>query len=246
MEISSYDVEEVVVERQEPKTKSLISTGDAAYVHSIERKETTVDHLMKDIERKKPFLKTYPGGVSVSGGDPLLQHKFVAKLFQRVHDIGLTTCIATSGIGSRASWESVIPHSDFAIVCVKHFDRDMYKKLARADGLDRSLQFIELCISRGVKVWLQYVLIPGYTTDDESLDLMVKYILKNKGNENFQRVELLPYHTLGKKKWKEMGLEYILEGVKPPSAVERKRCLKYVKEAVHGPGGENVSPTIVM
>ncbi|GIQ84508.1 hypothetical protein KIPB_006009, partial [Kipferlia bialata] len=87
----------------------------------------TVDSLMSKISRKKAWLKPRGGGVSISGGDPSVQPEFVANIFQRTHDLGLTTCLCSSGIGPKRAERVILPHTDLAIVCIKHFDREMYK-----------------------------------------------------------------------------------------------------------------------
>eukprot|EP00768_Dysnectes_brevis_P000903 gnl/Dysnectes_brevis/1208_a1350_2787.p1 GENE.gnl/Dysnectes_brevis/1208_a1350_2787~~gnl/Dysnectes_brevis/1208_a1350_2787.p1 ORF type:complete len:307 (+),score=126.49 gnl/Dysnectes_brevis/1208_a1350_2787:193-1113(+) len=174
----------------------------------------SVTVLADRIRRKVAWLKPRGGGVSISGGDPVLQPEFVTKLFREVRAMGLTTCLCTSGIGPSRAADMILPETDIAIVCIKHFDREQYRHIARADGLPKALDFCASLEERGIRWWLQYVVIPGMTDRPEDLDLLVEYCGRQK---HLEKVELLKYHELGLDKWKELGLDYPMSEPSPTS-----------------------------
>jgi pyruvate formate lyase activating enzyme len=157
--------------------------------------------LVKDIRKVAPCIR----GVTVSGGEPLMQPAFVADLFRRVRLTALTTCIDTSGQGSRSAWEQVLPHTDHALVCLKHIDPRCYSDLTGRGplALRRALSFVEaLEATRGrVRYDLRYLLIPDGVTDAPAdLDAFASYA-RRTGKWGLDSVELLPYHELGRHKY---------------------------------------------
>lgn len=183
--------------------------------------------ITSKLVRVKPYLANN-GGITISGGDPLVQPQFVSALFQEAHSLGLNTCLDTSGQGSRKrSWDVVLPHTDMVLFCLKHLDPKKYEQLT---GMKQSqaILFTEELTRRKIPFYLRYVLIPGITDSTTDLQLLVDFC---KTQPMFQGVDLLPYHTLGKKKWEALNLAYPLEGVSIPSKKDVQDATAFLRKS---------------
>lgn len=159
------------------------------------------------------------GGVTVSGGEPLLQIDFVIKLFTILKSKGVNTCVDTSGITfNENDEESVRKHrellkvTDLFLLDVKHIDDEAHKALTGRSNA-HTLAFAKFLSENGKKMWIRHVLVPGHTDDDQALEALSEFISTLKTVEH---VEVLPYHTMGEVKYKKLGYDYSLTGVKPP------------------------------
>lgn len=159
------------------------------------------------------------GGITVSGGEPLLQLDFLIELFERTKAKGVNTCLDTAaGPFTReptwlARFRRLMDATDLVLLDLKHIDTAAHRDLTGADNanvLDAAKYLSEI----GKSVWIRHVLVPGVTDDADALTRLGAFI-RTLGN--VRKVEVLPYHTLGVAKWKALGLDYSLEGVKPPS-----------------------------
>ena len=178
--------------------------------------ELTPRQLVDEAMRYHSFIKN--GGVTVSGGEPLLQAPFVAEFFSLCKEQGLHTALDTSGVYTSAEAMRVLDHTDLALLDIKTMDPLLYPKLT---GVSQKspLEFLNILEQRGIATWIRHVVVPGLTDNDEWLDKLGAYVAQFKCVE---RIELLPYHTLGVFKYKELGLDYPLEGVEPLSAERTK------------------------
>ena len=168
------------------------------------------------------------GGVTVSGGEPLLQIDFVKELFTLLKGKGIHTCADTSGITFNAnSKESVekhkalLPVTDLFMVDIKHIDDEACKKLTGHSNAN-TLAFLKFLSDNGAKIWIRQVLVPGITDNEQSLQRTRAFIDTLK---TVEKVEVLPYHTMGVVKYKNLGIEYPLAGVEAPNkqSVERAK-----------------------
>eukprot|EP00792_Barthelona_sp_PAP020_P014148 TRINITY_DN97_c0_g1_i1.p1 TRINITY_DN97_c0_g1~~TRINITY_DN97_c0_g1_i1.p1 ORF type:complete len:441 (+),score=116.47 TRINITY_DN97_c0_g1_i1:43-1365(+) len=164
------------------------------------------------IVRAKPFWR-HGGGVTLSGGDPLLQPRFTASLLKQCKENDINTCLEVTGdvIDSRVL-DLVLPFLDTAIICFKGMTAESYSKITRGGSLNVALSFLHECIKRNVKVWITYVLVPGYTDTDEEISLLCDFV--SHYSTYIERIELLPYHNLGDFKWENMGLKNELGDLK--------------------------------
>ena len=159
------------------------------------------------------------GGITVSGGEPLLQMEFLTELFDLAKREGVSTCIDTAGgpFTRDEPWlgdfRRLMELTDLVLLDLKHIDADAHRRLTGADNsqvLDCARYLSEI----GKPVWIRHVLVPGVNDDRRSLEKLSEFI----GTlSNVRTVEVLPYHTLGVGKWRALGMEYALEGVEPPS-----------------------------
>lgn len=176
------------------------------------------DELIQKALRYRTYWKD-TGGITVSGGEPLVQLDFLIELFEKAKEQGINTCIDTSGgpFQSTGTWfgkfQRLMQYTDLLLVDIKHIDEAEHIKLTGKSGKN-ILEMIEYLSDIHKPIWIRHVLIPGITDVDSYLFRMRDYIKKLK---NVQRVDILPYHTLGVPKYKELGITYPLMGVQPPS-----------------------------
>ena len=176
-------------------------------------KERTVEDVLEEISRYASFLKTAKGGVTISGGDPLFQPDFTRALLRSCKEMGLHTCIDTSGhLGCNAD-DAMLADTDLVLLDIKAWNPEQYKHVT-AQNLQLTLDFAEKLAARRIPMWLRYVLVPGLTDQLEDITALARYAA---GLGNVQRVDVLPFHQMGKFKWGELGLEYPLMELEPPA-----------------------------
>lgn len=181
-------------------------------------KKTEADELVRRALRCRPYW-TGGGGVTVSGGEPLMQIDFLIDLFKKLKAQDVHTCIDTSGAPfSReepffSKFNELMRYTDLLLVDIKHINVDEHIKLT---GRRNENILKMLCYLSDIKksVWIRHVLVPGITDNDDYLRKTREFTDTLK---NVERVEILPYHTLGIHKWDELGLDYTLRDVYPPS-----------------------------
>ena len=176
----------------------------------------SLDDIFNKIMRYKNYI--YPnGGVTITGGEPLLQVNFLIELFSKLKKEGIHTCIDTSGMVSLTDdIKKLLSLTDLVLLDIKHIDDEKCKDLV---GFSNKLElaFAKYLNDSNIPVWIRQVLIPGYTDVENDLLKLKKFISSLK---TVEKVELLPYHNLGEYKWKNLGFKYELENVKEPSQEE--------------------------
>ena len=173
----------------------------------------TVESLLEEYDGLKEFLKS--GGITVTGGEPLMQMEFVTELFREAKKKGIHTCVDTSGIfyreGNRAAYDELMQYTDLVMLDIKHIDDEEHKKLT-AQSNQHILEFAEYLRDIGMDVWIRHVVVPGITLKEEYLHRL-GYFLGSL--TNLKALDVLPYHTMGIVKYEQLGLDYPLEGVEP-------------------------------
>lgn len=172
--------------------------------------EITPQELIKKIVRFKPYFVKAGGGVTFSGGEPLLQPDFLMEISKLCKDNGIHTTLDTSGFGI-GRYEEILQYIDLILFDIKHIDKDKYKELTARD-IDESLRFLETAQKMNKKMWIRHVVVPGITDSEEHIQALKEMI---QGLKNVEKVELLPYHLLGVNKYETMGIGYRLEGAPP-------------------------------
>ena len=159
------------------------------------------------------------GGITVSGGEALLQIDFVTELFKIAHANGVNTTLDTSGNPFTleepfiSKFNELMKYTDLFMLDIKQIDDNKHKELTGWTN-NNILQLAEYLSDNGKDMWIRNVLVPGYTDDEEDLIKLRDFV---KGLKTVKRFEVLPYHTLGVFKWENLGIPYSLEGVKPPT-----------------------------
>ncbi len=180
--------------------------------------EVTADELLKKALRYKAYWKN-GGGITVSGGEPLLQMDFLIDLFKKAKAQGVNTVIDTAGNPFTreepffSKFSALMEYTDLLMLDIKEINPLRHKDLTGFENTN-ILDMARYLSDIGKPVWIRHVLVPGHSDFDEDLDALGAFV---KTLTNVQRVEVLPYHTLGKFKWENLGIKYSLEGVNPPS-----------------------------
>lgn len=186
--------------------------------------QTPEEVLNKALRYKNYWKKN--GGITVSGGEALLQIDFVTELFRLAKEKGVNTCLDTSGNPFTrqepffGKFRKLMEVTDLFMLDIKHMDPAGHRKLTGCDNAN-ILDMARFLSDSGKAMWIRHVLVPGITDDEKQLTSLRKFIDTLK---TVERVEILPYHTLGVFKWKELGLPYQLEGVEPPTEEQVKRA----------------------
>lgn len=176
--------------------------------------ELSPEEVLSDILKIKSFIRN--GGVTVSGGEPLLQSEFVTELFKLCKTEGLHTAVDTSGYVLNNKVKEVLEYTDLVLLDIKHINPEKYKNLT-ARPLEPTFRFMEYLSEIQKPVWLRYVLVPGFTDDAEDLNNWAVYASKF---ENVERVDILPFHQMGLHKWEEIEQQYKLKDVLTPTQAE--------------------------
>ena len=198
-------------------------------------REMTPEEIISEYERNRTFYSN--GGITVSGGEPLLQLEFLTELFSLAKKKGIHTCIDTSGITYRddekylSKLRTLLTLTDLVMLDVKHTEPDAHKRLTRAN-VDPVLGFLGFADRLGVDVWIRRVLVSGYTDDPDELYRLGKIIGAYKCVKG---LDVLPYHTMGEAKYTSLGIDYPLAGMpaydKAGVAAARERILQGIREA---------------
>lgn len=187
--------------------------------HRAVKYEYTPQELLDEVLKYKNFIKS--GGVTLTGGEPLMQPDFAREYFRLCKEAGLHTALDTSGAIYNEKTLAVLDYTDLVLLDIKALDADRCRKVCGSDGRNALLLLDELQ-RRGIAVWLRHVVVPGLTDDDAALDALVDFL---RPYTVIQKIEWLPYHTMGVFKYEELGLDYPLKGVEPLSA-ERIREIR--------------------
>lgn len=183
-------------------------------------RQMTDDEIIHLAERERPYFRG-KGGVTVSGGEPLLQRRDLIPLFTRLKQVGIHTALDTNGSVLDDDAKQLLDLTDLVLLDVKHINPELHLKLTGKSN-DVTLEFAKYRNQTGKPMWLRYVLVPGYTDQPEYLHEWGK---RFAGYRSVERVEILPYHTLGVYKYEQMGIPYKLTDVAPPSpeVIQRTR-----------------------
>lgn len=193
-----------------------------------QNKRMTVDEVLNDYEKYKHFYKN--GGITVSGGEPLLQTRFLVELFKEAKNRGIHTVLDTSAacynVRQNSMFQELMTYTDLVLLDIKQINDEKHKVLV-GDSNQKVLDFARFLDELKVEVNTRHVLIPGVNNDTEDLMELRKFL---DSLNNIVNIDVLPYHTAGQMKWEQMGLTYPLKGVRVPTETEVKLAEEILKK----------------
>ncbi|MFC6084190.1 pyruvate formate-lyase-activating protein [Sphaerisporangium aureirubrum] len=176
-------------------------------------RRVTVDQVMAEVHKYRRFIEVAGGGVTISGGEPLLQPRFTGELLRRCRDLGLHTALDTSGsLGDRAS-DALLADTDLVLLDIKSADPEAYRDLTGGD-LGPTLRFARRLSDLGTTTWIRFVLVPGLTDAPEQVDALARFVSELG---NVEHVDVLPFHRMATEKYQRLALTFPLADVKPPT-----------------------------
>ena len=184
----------------------------------------STDEILEDYEKYKPFLRG--GGLTVTGGDPLVQIDFLIELFEKAKEKGIHTCLDTSGIMFRRNvpetyekYVRLMKSTDLIMLDIKHIDPEEHIKLT-SQPCENIFDFLKFLDEQEKEIWIRHVLVPGITLVPEYLERLGRFIAQFK---HIKALDVLPYHDMGKEKYKKLGIDYVLKDVVP---VEKEQAIE--------------------
>lgn len=175
----------------------------------------TKEELINRILRYKPYYKN-SGGVTFSGGEPLLQINFLCEVCEELKKYDINIALDTAGVGT-GQYEKLLKYIDLVILDIKALTKEKYKVLTGYD-ISEFYKFLNICMKLEKKLWLRQVIIPGINDNIEYIKELAQFIKNIKGVE---KIELLPYHTMGISKYKDLNISYPLENIE---AMDKEKC----------------------
>ena len=176
----------------------------------------TAEQVAENAIRYKSYF-TGGGGVTVSGGEPMMQAEFVCELFTILKEKGIHTALDTSGVMygkmNKQAVDKLLSVTDLVLLDIKHIDNERHKELTGQPN-GNILEFAKYLSNIGKDMWIRHVLVPDITDDDEYLNALAQFISQLK---TVRKVEVLPYHTMGEVKYEKLCMDYALKGVQPPT-----------------------------
>ena len=185
-------------------------------------------------EYKKNEMFYRGGGITVTGGEPLLQLDFLTELFRLAKREGIHTCIDTSGITYsdsgeyRARLDELMQYTDLVMLDIKHIDTERHRRLT-SHGNERVLGFARYLEEKKIPLWVRHVIVEGYTDDVASLRELGRFI---GGLKNLRALDVLPYHAMGEAKYRELGIDYPLAGMPAMSAEKAAEAKAHILAAI--------------
>lgn len=187
-----------------------------------ESTETSIDHIVDMAVSQKPFFGKR-GGITFSGGEPTLQAKALVPLFRRLKEQGIHICLDTNGSIWNDDVEELLSLTDLVLLDIKEFNPDRHRTLTERSN-EQTLKTAAWLEENNRPFWMRYVLVPGYSNREEDIRALGSHFGAYK---QLERVEILPYHTLGAHKYEALGWDYKLKGVREnsPEQLEEARTL---------------------
>jgi pyruvate formate lyase activating enzyme len=194
--------------------------------HLRDGREVTVDEVMAEIEKYRDFITTAGGGVTITGGEPMLQPAFTSAILRRCKEAGLHTAVDTSGLLDARATDELLADTDLVLLDIKSFDIRAYRKLTGGE-LAPTLNFATRLDRLGVPMWIRYVLVPGWTDDCQAVAGLARFVA---GLGSVGRVDVLPFHKLGAAKHEALGIPFPLRDNPTPEPALTERVREQFRE----------------
>lgn len=193
----------------------------------------TSDEVIAEFNKNRSFYAK--GGITVSGGEPLLQVDFLTELFKKAKEENIHTCIDTSGITYNpenkeytVKLNELMKYTDLVMLDIKHINSVAHKTLTGKDN-SRILDFAKFLESKNIPLWIRHVIVEGYTDKTEDLIALGEFI---GGLKNLKALDVIPYHNMGETKYKELGIKYPLEGMKSLPTQKAQEAKKHILDGI--------------
>lgn len=194
---------------------------------------TKTDDIIAKFERNKSFYRT--GGITATGGEPLMQIEFLTELFAKAKERGIHTCLDTSGIlydeeneELMQKFKKLFSVTDLVMLDIKHMEEEAHRELTGHSNRN-VFAFAKALERAGIPVWIRHVVVPGITYDEKELTALGTYI---RTLSNFEKLEVLPYHSMGKVKYENLGIEYPLGETPQLTKAEAARAREIIEAAM--------------
>lgn len=184
----------------------------------------TIAKAAQELRKYRHGLKVMSGGFTLSGGEPLMQQRFAVKLLTAAKDMGIHTALDTNGYYADRLGDGELDAIDLVLLDIKAWDRERHRQITGMD-VEPTLAFARRLAARKHPIWLRFVLVPGVSDNREDIEQIAAFAA-DLGN--VERVDVLPFHQMGRYKWKRLGLEYTLDAVAPPAnALVEQTCAAF-------------------
>jgi len=187
----------------------------------------SIEKATEELRKYRYGLKVMAGGFTLSGGEPLMQHRFATKLFAAAHGMGIHTALDTNGHYGERLTDADLETIDLVLLDLKTWDPERHKQLTGVDNA-ATLAFGRRLAARRRPIWERYVLVPSLTDD---LEDVAKTAAFAASLGTVERVDVLPFHQMGRFKWHKLGLEYTLEDAQPPAVESVEQICRLFREA---------------
>lgn len=182
----------------------------------------STDNIIAAYNKNREFYRN--GGITVTGGEPLVQIEFVTELFRKCHEEDIHTCLDTSGVtfdpDNTGKIDELLEYTDLVMLDIKHIDPELHKELTGHTN-ENILKFAEYMDRKGTAMWIRHVAVPGITDDEKYLFRLGEFIGTLR---NVHALDVLAYHTMGAEKYRKLGIDYPLEGTEPMDKERAMEC----------------------
>jgi pyruvate formate lyase activating enzyme len=184
----------------------------------------TITQAVDQLRKYRRGLHAMAGGLTLSGGEPLMQHRFAVRLFTAAREMGIHTALDTNGYLGERLMDADLETIDLVLLDIKSWETERHQRLTGVE-IEPVLRFARRLAARKRPVWVRFVLVPGLTDDERGVAQIASFVASLG---NVERVDVLPFHQMGQFKWKALGFDYALSAVDPPSTeVVSRVCAQF-------------------
>lgn len=204
--------------------------GEKEFINSEEvGKYYTVENILEILEKERVFINQSKGGITFSGGEPMIQFEFLLQALKACKENGYHTAVDTSGYSSAENYKSIIPFTDLFLFDIKHLDEVRHLEFTGVSNIV-ILDIYRLLLESDTDVMIRVPVIPGFNDDPDHWEKLKKFLISTK-TKSLKKIHLLPYHKIGSSKYKKFNLPYRMEGVEPPAKEKMQELKEFFIEA---------------